>query len=279
MKKIFAMILALILIFSISIPAFAKSDKSQTKAEKEQAKVEAKAEKQQAKAEKKQAKEEAKQEKAKPNPNSEEYGHSLSKKRDYLILVNETHPYEFGGEYDTLLQKDIVYLPDPYGGITPVEKGAAAAFLELQKALKKKGMTIDLYSAYMSESDQQWAYDYYSNLPGWGETNKVAKPGFSENHTGLLLNILILYQGENDPEPIWYTETAERQETIPYFKLLHETLADYGFIDRYPKGKEAITGIPCQPYLIRFVGSKQVAREITNSGLCLEEYLQLHPHS
>lgn len=280
MKRIFALILVLLLIFSISVPAFAKSDsaakkglpaaatdKEQKKAEKEQAKTD----KKQAKAEEKQAKAEVKAEKVKPNPNSLEYGHDLSKARDYLILVNETHPYEFGGEYDRLLKNDLVYLPDCYGEPTPLEKGTAAAFNDLKKALLKKGMKIELYSGYVSKEDQAWVYEYYMNLPGWSETNKAAKSGYSENHTGLLLSVVIWYDGE------WYTETAERQESIPYFRLLHETLADYGFIDRYPKGKEAITGYPNQPYLIRFVGTKQVAREIMSQGLCLEEYLELHP--
>ena len=77
----------------------------------------------------------------------------------------------------------------------------------------------------------------------------------------------------DDGEEIWYTETAERQKTIPFFKLLHETLADFGFIDRYPAGKEDITGMPCLPYLIRFVGSSEVAHAIMDNGLCLEEYV------
>ena len=95
-------------------------------------------------------------------------------------------------------------------------------------------MIVGLYSAYRTKEDQQAVYDYYSNLEGWSETNKVAQPGYSEHHTGLLLNVVIWYQGEEDEEATWYTETAERQETIPYFKLLHETLADYGFIYATP---------------------------------------------
>ena len=197
---------------------------------------------------------------------------ALNPERDYLIVVNDDHPYEFGGSYDEALQPDLVYVSDVYGDATPIEKGALLAFTQLQASLRDQGMTVGLLSAYRTEEDQDWVFHYYSDLDGWSETNKVQKPGYTEHHTGLLLNVVILYPGDTD-EMIWYTETAERQQNIPFFKLLHENLADFGFIDRYPAGKEDITGVPCEPYEIRFVGSPIVAHEIMDHGLCLEEYL------
>ena len=191
---------------------------------------------------------------------------------NYLLIVNEEHPYDFTSAYDIFLQKDLIYVSDVYGYATPIEHAAYLAFSQLQVALKEKGMTIGLYSAYRTKEDQQAVYDYYANLPGWSESNKVLKPGYSEHHTGLLLNVLILYPDENG-DYVWYTETAERQQTIPFFKTLHESLADYGFIDRYPAGKEKVTGVPCEPYEIRFVGTSQIAHEIMDNNLCLEEYV------
>ena len=203
----------------------------------------------------------------------DEFSCAMNANRDYLIVVNDENPYDFGGEYDRLLQDDLVYVADVLvGERTPVEKATLYAFTELQYALEQKGIRIGLYSAYRTEEDQQQVYDYFGSLEGWAETNKVSQPGYSEHHTGLLLNILINWYGE-DGEMIWYTETAERQAEIPEFKVVHDTLADYGFIDRYPKGKEAITGYPSEPYEIRFVGSSEVAHEIMDNGLCLEEYL------
>ena len=96
--------------------------------------------------------------------------------------------------------------------------------------------------------------------------------GFSEHHTGLLLNIVIWGEDE-EGNMTWITETAERQKTHPEFKVVHDSLADYGFIDRYPAGKENITGVPCEPYEIRFVGSSAIAHKIMDNRLCLEEYL------
>ena len=205
-------------------------------------------------------------------PNPDPWAKAIDPNLNYLLIVNDDHPYDFTSAYDIFLQKDLVYAADIYGYATPVEKAAFLAFSQLQVALKEKGMTIGLYSAYRTKEDQQWVYDYYSNLPGWSETNKVVKPGYSEHHTGLLINVVILYPDENGNE-IWYTETAERQQTIPFFKTLHENLADYGFIDRYPAGKEKVTGVPCEPYEIRFVGTSQTAHEIMDHGLCLEEYV------
>lgn len=197
---------------------------------------------------------------------------ALDPQLNYLTVVNDNHPYVFNGSYDLELKGDLVYLSDIYGYATPVEKATALAFTQLQTALRDQGMIIGLYSGYRTYEDQEWVYKYYSSLENWANDNKVQHPGFSEHHTGLVLDIMILYS-EDGNEPVWYTETAERQQTIPYFELLHETLADYGFIDRYPAGKEMYTGVPCEPYEIRFVGSSAIAHIITDNNLCLEEYL------
>lgn len=196
--------------------------------------------------------------------------------RDYLILVNQDNKYDFGGEYDKALQPDIIYASDCDGEPTPIEKGTNSALSLLKQHLRDvEGVDIELYSAYRTKEDQQWVYDTYGNLKDWSETNTVFKPGFSEHHTGLLVNIVVWRPDEENPdEYIWTTETAERQKKYPAFKVIHENLADYGFIDRYPAGKEDITGSMCEPYEIRFVGSPKIAHEIMDNGLCLEEYLE-----
>ena len=213
---------------------------------------------------------------AKTSARAAEVSDLLNPERDYLIIVNDDNPYEFGGEYDGALQGDLVYAADVlYGEPTGLERAAYLAFTELQFYLREQGMEIGLFSGYRTEEDQQAVYDYYGSLEGWAETNKVTQPGYSEHHTGLMVNVLIKYN-ENSTDRndwIWYTETAARQETIPYFRQFHEALADFGFIDRYPKGKEEITGFPSEPYEIRFVGSPEVAHAIMDNGLTLEEYV------
>lgn len=196
---------------------------------------------------------------------------------DYLTIVNQDHRYEFGGTYDQTLQNDIIYVSDCYGIPTPVEKAAYLAFGMLKQDLHQQGFEIELYSAYRTGEDQQWVFDNYGNLDGWSETNTVMPPGYSEHHTGLMIEYVIWWPDETTKayDLAWYTETAERQAQNPEFKRIRETLADYGFIERYPKDKEDITGVKCAPYELRFVGSSKVAHEIMDNDLCLEEYLHL----
>ena len=201
----------------------------------------------------------------------DDFAYALNPERDYLILVNDENEYAFDGDYDQALQQDLVMLPDYNGEDTPIEKGAAEAFRELREYLiNEEDIDIQLYSAYRTYEDQEWVYDYYSDLDGWSDTNYVAEPGFSEHHTGLLLNIVVWW-----PEiATWATETPERTAEDPeFFGTIHDTLADFGFIDRYPEGKEDITGYPAEPYEIRFVGSSETAHGIMDYDLCLEEYL------
>ena len=58
---------------------------------------------------------------------------------------------------------------------------------------------------------------------------------------------------------------------------IHAKLAEFGFILRYLEGKEAITGYGYEPWHIRYVGSSEIAKEITDKGITLEEYLNVLP--
>ena len=75
-------------------------------------------------------------------------------------------------------------------------------------------------------------------------------------------------------------EVYLNEDMIEYPEIwakIHAKLADHGFILRYLEGKEAITGYGYEPWHIRYVGSADVAKEITNNGLTLEEYLNILP--
>lgn len=202
------------------------------------------------------------------------YAVAMNDMRDYRIIVNEQHPYEFGGVYDQLLQDDLVYVADCYGEPTPVEKAAYLAFSQLQADLHERGIEIALYSAYRTEADQQWVVDYYGNRKDWSETNKVMQPGYSEHHTGLVIEYVVWYNGGDEKADWeWTTVTADRAKD-PYYAPIAAALADHGFIMRYPDGKESVTGVPYEPYELRFVGSSNIARYIAETGVCLEEITQ-----
>ena len=92
----------------------------------------------------------------------------------------------------------------------------------------------------------------------------VAIPGTSEHNLGLAVDICASE----------YQLLNEAQADTPAQKWLMEHCWEYGFILRYPKGKQDITGIIYEPWHYRYVG-RDLAQEITESGLCLEEYLAL----
>lgn len=91
----------------------------------------------------------------------------------------------------------------------------------------------------------------------------VARPGTSEHQTGLAVDIVDMS----------YQILDERQENTPVQQWLMAHCAEYGFILRYPTDKSALTGIGYEPWHYRYVGT-EAAKEIMESGLCLEEYLQ-----
>lgn len=92
----------------------------------------------------------------------------------------------------------------------------------------------------------------------------VARPGTSEHHTGLAVDII---QAD-------YPVLDETQETKPTQQWLLENSWRYGFVLRYPNGKTELTGIIYEPWHYRYVG-KEAARIMYEQGLCLEEYLAL----
>lgn len=200
------------------------------------------------------------------------FADALNPDRNYLIVVNDDHKYKFGGDYDKALKKDLVYIDDYCGNPILIEKAAGEAFELLRRDLAERGIDIGIYSAYRTKKEQKKVYKKYSKREGWCETNYVPKPGYSEHHTGLLLDIVVWWPEVND----WATETLERTVQDPeFFCIVHESLADYGFIDRYPARSEDITGYPGEPYEIRFVGSSETAHAISDNMLCLEEYTGL----
>ena len=92
----------------------------------------------------------------------------------------------------------------------------------------------------------------------------MARPGCSEHQTGLAIDL-----GENGPEVDFLCPAFPDSGPCG---ALRRRAADFGFILRYPKGKEAVTGIGYEPSHYRYVG-KDAAKQIMEQGICLEEYL------
>lgn len=149
-------------------------------------------------------------------------------------------------------------IPKTYGN--GIDKEANEHLKELQKGAKKAGYTITLVSGYRSYEYQKNLYNNYVNTYGQKEADTFsARPGHSEHQTGLAFDVGKVSNSYGETEAgKWLAKNAHL----------------YGFIIRYPKGKEEITGYQYEPWHIRYLG-KNMATKVYESGLCLEEYLQV----
>ena len=183
--------------------------------------------------------------------------------RDYLILVNPEHKYEFGGYYDINIKNDLAYCVNDVDGDTmAAEKAAYLAYTMLKRDMAAKGIKIGIYDGYRTAEDQEYLIELLRT-----PNNPVFDVGCTECHTGLLLSVVVWDSAKGD-----WAETLGNPKVRKDFDTVHEAAVDYGFIVRYPEGKEAITGLSYRPSNLRFVGSAEVAHAIMDNGLTLEEY-------
>lgn len=146
-------------------------------------------------------------------------------------------------------------LPRDFGATDP---DAYAALQQLQAAALQAGYNIPTLSGYRPYDTQVRLYNDYVARDGKEAADRYsARPGYSEHQSGLCFDIGSI---DND-----YGSTPEG-------KWLQENCASYGYIIRYPNGKEAITGYMYEPWHVRYVGV-DIAQEIMKKGSTLEEYL------
>ncbi|MBO4360376.1 MAG: M15 family metallopeptidase [Eubacteriaceae bacterium] len=185
---------------------------------------------------------------------------------DYLVLVNRDNPLP--EDWEEHLECE--YFVNAVGDTVAVEKTAYAEYLRMKETLEKENIFVDLDSAYRSVKVQQETWDEFMVKYGEEYTKAyVAVPGYSEHHTGLALDLFLIVDGK-----IIY----ENEDLVTYPEIwarIHELAPEYGFILRYLEGKEDITGYNYEPWHLRYVGPG-IAREITDDGLTLEEYLEQH---
>lgn len=136
-------------------------------------------------------------------------------------------------------------------------------YLKMKQDALKKGINLMVGSGYRSYDYQQVIWEHYVESKGLEEAKKfVAIPGSSEHQTGLAFDVAFIRNNE-------YSLIA--LETDPEIKWLLKNAYKYGFILRYPKNKENITGYSYEPWHYRFVGIK-LAKMLYKNNLTLEEY-------
>lgn len=141
-----------------------------------------------------------------------------------------------------------------------VNKIALEALKNMQADAEALGLDLSLISGYRSYDKQEKLHDKYVRKDGKEVANTYsALPGHSEHQTGLAFDIGSVERS--------FADTSEA-------KWIEENAHLYGFIVRYPKGKSDITGYIYEPWHVRYLGI-DIATDVKNSGLTLEEYLGL----
>ena len=178
---------------------------------------------------------------------------------DTLVLVNKNNKLK-----DDFIPSDLIKLDLNYSNDEKyLKKEAALAFYKLSNDAKKLGYRIIVVSAYRSYTYQEKLFDYYVKEKGINYAlNCSAKAGHSEHQTGLAIDV----EGSNFDYDL-FNESKE-------FEWMKNNAYKYGFILRYPKGKEDITGFKYEPWHYRYVG-KVVAKHIYEKRITLEEYFEV----
>lgn len=196
-------------------------------------------------------------------PTLNENGEITEVTDDWLLLVNKTHPLAESYEPTDLIV--VQHQVGSHAAIMRYMRKEAAEHLDAMcEAAAEEGHEIGIRTAYRPYNYQKGIFNDYTNRYGEEEANKFsARPGQSEHQTGLCADVtspsvdykLTTEYGEA-PEGIWLAENAHR----------------FGFIIRYPLGKEDITGYQYEPWHVRYVGEEHAAK-IYEQGITLEEYL------
>ena len=183
---------------------------------------------------------------------------------DYMILVNPEHklPDNFA---DTI---EIIEAENCVGEKCEIEKKTYEAFLRLREDLMQNdGVQPELLSVYRTVEKQTEIFERYTREHGieYARTYAAA-PGHSEHHTGFAIDVGFYLEGTVDHAIARLLSFKEQ------FAKVHKKLHKYGFILRYPEGKEAVTKIGYEPWHFRYIDDPQIAKEIYNKGICFEEY-------
>lgn len=188
--------------------------------------------------------------------------YEIEDKEDVTILVKRGFDLTQNYEPVELIETD---LPVTEGASDVLlQKEAGLALMQMADDMEKEGLYLGIRSAYRSYETQQEVYNYYLETEGQDYVNGyVSIPGFSEHQTGL--GVDLTSQSVIDGVYGTFGETAEYNWVI-------ENGYKYGFILRYPEGKEYLTGVQSEPWHFRYVGT-ELAKTIHENNMTLEEYI------
>ena len=172
------------------------------------------------------------------------------------ILVNKYYSLP-----DKYAPDDIVSMNSQYAyPDNSIRSEVYDAFKEMSKAAKADGVTLIVNSSYRDYESQKEIYEDYKDKNGIEYADKyAARPNFSEHQTGLSLDIF---------SPGYGMKNFENSKA---FEWLSSNCYKYGFILRYPKDKDSITGYSYEAWHYRYLG-KDLAKKVYDSSLTFDEY-------
>jgi D-alanyl-D-alanine carboxypeptidase len=189
----------------------------------------------------------------------------VAKPDDLTVLINKQNKLPVNFVPKNLMNSGITF---PFTNSTEKQKLRKEAAYDIQRLVrdaKKSGYTIVGISGYRSFETQVSLFEDYVKKDGYEKARLYsAIPGTSEHETGLAIDV------GNSSATCAAKDCFQNTKEAKWLQL---HVAEYGFIIRYPKGKEAITGYKYEPWHLRYVG-EEVAKDIMKQGITLEEYLK-----
>ncbi len=179
-----------------------------------------------------------------------------------LLLVNGDNPLP--EDYDSNVRKDLVEIDKKYrnnDNVTQIHKDVYPYITAMVAAAQKDGVDLKVWSPFRSYAIQKDLFQKQVNRVGGDEDKAatvVARPGTSEHNTGLCAD---------------FNMASDSFENTEMYRWMRENAEDYGFVMRYRKDKQPITGVIHESWHWRFVGINH-AKQMNKLDMCLEEYVE-----
>jgi D-alanyl-D-alanine carboxypeptidase len=191
---------------------------------------------------------------------------TAAKPADIAVLVNKRMMLPADYRPSDLVEPNVPFIFMEKDEKRLMRQEAARALERMFAAAKQDGIYLAGVSGYRSYETQESLFNYYVRTEGAERARKYsAEPGHSEHQTGLAMDVSAT------------TGTCAAEDCFadtPEARWLAQHAPAYGFIIRYPKGKESITGYNYEPWHVRYVGTA-ISAAIAAQGITLEEYYGL----
>lgn len=177
--------------------------------------------------------------------------------KGFLLLNNKYYRLQEDYTPNNLVK---VTVQHAYGNDNQLISEVYEAFKQMFNAAKKENITLIINSSYRSYKEQKEIYNLYVQKNGQEYADKyAARPGHSEHQTGLAIDLTT------------YGANGDTFDKTDAFKWLQNNAYKYGFILRYPKEKESITGYNYESWHYRYVGV-ETATKIHDENITYDEY-------